>query len=97
MKLPSEECRLKPSDSASESVSETFGQLTPDETKGEPSPPAVAALRWFYMRLHPDSRGLHGPTVGLPDASDIGLKNEKWIEPRKGELFAIVESLKAED
>jgi hypothetical protein len=76
MKLPSEKCRLKPSDPASESVSETFGQLTPDETKGEPLPPAVAALRSFYTRLHPDSHGLQGSTVGLPDASDIWLKKE---------------------
>ena len=41
----------------------------------------------FDASLHPE------PTDAIPDPSDIYVAEDRWVDPRKGDLFALVQSL----
>ena len=41
----------------------------------------------FEQSLHPE------PTELVPDPSGIWLNEEAWIDPRKGDLFELIQSL----
>ena len=41
----------------------------------------------FDASLHPE------PTDAMPDTSDVYVAEDKWVDPRKGDLFALVQSL----
>ena len=45
----------------------------------------------FIASLHPE------PMEQLPDTSDTWLSEDKWVDPRKGDLFALVQSLQSRE
>jgi len=44
----------------------------------------------WEQSLHPE------PTPVCPDTSDIWLAEDKWVDPRRGDLFMLIQSLKSQ-